>query len=237
MLARLSESVDENTWEHPLAMLLGVKGIGEEFAAALWFECFYRSFAKSAGKFAAYAGLAATPWQSGSVAHEQGVSKAGNARLRKKLVQLAWLWLRHQPGSALARWFHAQAHRKVAIVALARKLLVALWKYVTAGVVIEGAALRALPRRQARRSSGRATSPTVEQQQHHDRSAETRSVSADPADEPMDCMASKAVAKNGFVLRAARRKRESWYGTLVRPTECEFDLASNLIAKPARPRS
>ena len=93
-------------------------------------------------QIAAYAGLAATPWQSGSVAHEQGVSKAGNARLRKKLVQLAWLWLRHQPGSALARWFHAQAHRKVAIVALARKLLVALWKYVTAGVVIEGAALK-----------------------------------------------------------------------------------------------
>ncbi|HEU4379993.1 MAG TPA: IS110 family transposase, partial [Hyphomicrobiaceae bacterium] len=77
-----------------------------------------------------------------AVAHEQGVSKAGNARLRKKLVQLAWLWLRHQPGSALTRWFHAQAHRKVAIVALARKLLVALWKYVTAGVVIEGATLK-----------------------------------------------------------------------------------------------
>ena len=141
MLARLSQSVDENTREHPLAMLLGVKGIGEEFAAALWFEWFYRSFANRR-QIAAYAGLAATPWQSGSVAHEQGVSKAGNARLRKKLVQLAWLWLRHQPGSALARWFHAQAHRKVAIVALARKLLVALWKYVTAGVVIEGAALK-----------------------------------------------------------------------------------------------
>ena len=141
MLARLSQSVDENTREHPLAMLLGVKGIGEEFAAALWFECFYRSFANRR-QIAAYAGLAATPWQSGSVAHEQGVSKAGNARLRKKLVQLAWLWLRHQPGSALARWFHAQAHRKIAIVALARKLLVALWKYVTAGVVIEGAALK-----------------------------------------------------------------------------------------------
>lgn len=141
LLARLSQSVDETRRVHPLALLLGVKGIGEEFAAALWFECFYRSFANRR-QVAAYAGLAATPWQSGTVAHEQGVSKAGNARLRKKLVQLAWLWLRHQPGSALTRWFHAQAHRKIAIVALARKLLVALWKYVTAGVVIEGAALK-----------------------------------------------------------------------------------------------
>jgi hypothetical protein len=57
------------------------------------------------------------------------------------------------------------------------------------------------------------------------------------ADEPMDCMASKAVAKNGFVLSSRPPQAESWYGTLVRPTECEFDLASNLIAKPARPRS
>ena len=140
MLASLSQTVDENPRVHPLAMLLGVKGVGKEFAAVLWFECFYRTFANRR-QIAAYAGLAATPWQSGALAHEQGVSKAGNARLRKKLVQLAWLWLRHQPASALARWFHAQADRKIAIVALARKLLVALWKYVTAGVVIEGAAL------------------------------------------------------------------------------------------------
>lgn len=129
---------------HPLAMLLGVKGIGVEFAASLWLECFYRTFANRR-RLAAYAGLAATPWQSGAVAHEQGVSKAGNPRVRTKMVQLAWLWLRHQPQSALARWFraHSQRGRKIAIVALARKLLVALWKYVTAGVVIEGATLKA----------------------------------------------------------------------------------------------
>ena len=129
---------------HPLAMLLGVKGIGMEFAASLWLECFYRTFANRR-RLAAYAGLAATPWQSGAVAHEQGVSKAGNPRVRTKMVQLAWLWLRHQPQSALALWFraHSQRGRKIAIVALARKLLVALWKYVTAGVVIEGATLKA----------------------------------------------------------------------------------------------
>ena len=92
-------------------------------------------------------GLAPTPWQSGEIDHEQGVSKAGNPRLRTMMIQLAWLWLRHQPGSALARWFHERVKRnggrlkKPMIVALARKLLVALWKYVTAGVVIEGAVI------------------------------------------------------------------------------------------------
>jgi len=91
--------------------------------------------------------LAPTPWQSGSVAREQGVSKAGNPRLRTTLIQLAWLWLRHQPKSALALWFHERVSRnggrmkKVIIVASARKLLAALWKYVTAGVVIEGAVM------------------------------------------------------------------------------------------------
>jgi transposase len=80
---------------------------------------------------------------------EQGVSKAGNPRLRTTLVQIAWLWLRHQPDSALSLWFKARMtqstgrQKKVAIVALARKLLVALWKYVHAGVVIEGAVLAA----------------------------------------------------------------------------------------------
>jgi transposase len=78
--------------------------------------------------------------------HEQGVSKAGNHRLRTKMIQLAWLWVRHQPQSALALWFKTQAQkgRKRAIVALARKLLVALWKYVTNGVVIEGAVMKSV---------------------------------------------------------------------------------------------
>ena len=143
MLAAMVKRDDETQAPHPLTMLLGVKGIGVDFAATLWLECFYRTFANRR-QLAAYAGLAATPWQSGAVAHEQGVSKAGNPRVRTKLVQLAWLWLRHQPQSALARWFHEQAKRgrKSAIVALARKLLVALWKYINAGVVIDGATLK-----------------------------------------------------------------------------------------------
>jgi len=86
--------------------------------------------------------------QSGLIRHEQGVSKAGNARLRTAMVELAWLWLRYQPDTQLARWFHEHVERngsrlkKPMIVALARKLLVALWKYATAGVVIEGAIIR-----------------------------------------------------------------------------------------------
>ena len=97
---------------------------------------------------AAYAGLAPTPWKSGSVDREQGVSKAGNPRLRTTMIQLAWLWLRHQPGSALSLWFQDRVRRnggrlkKPMIVALARKLLIALWKYATAGVIIEGAVMR-----------------------------------------------------------------------------------------------
>jgi transposase len=132
----------------PAAMLLDIKGIGPEFAAVLWLEGLFRPFANRR-QIASYAGLAPTPWQSGSVDHEQGVSKAGNPRLRSTLIQLAWLWLRHQPQSALARWFKERVarnggrHKKTTIVAMARKLLVALWKYVTAGVVIEGAAMKA----------------------------------------------------------------------------------------------
>jgi len=130
-------------------MLLDLKGIGPEFAANLWLEGLFRHF-DNRRQLASYAGLAPTPWQSGSVDREQGVSKAGNPRLRTTLIQLAWLWLRHQPQSALALWFKERVSRnggrmkKTSIVALARKLLVALWKYVTAGVVIEGAVMKAV---------------------------------------------------------------------------------------------
>ena len=131
----------------PAAMLLNIKGVGPEFAVILWSEGLFRQF-DNRRQVASYAGLAPTPWQSGSVDREQGVSKAGNPRLRTTLIQLAWLWLRHQPQSALALWFEERVRRnggrlrKTTIVALARKLLVALWKYVTAGVVIEGAVMK-----------------------------------------------------------------------------------------------
>jgi transposase len=131
----------------PASMMLELRGIGPEFAAVLWSEGLFRHF-DNRRQVAAYAGLAPTPWQSGSVDREQGISRAGNPRLRTTMIQLSWLWLRNQPGSALTVWFHQRVARnggrmrKSAIVALARKLLVALWKYVTAGVVIEGATMK-----------------------------------------------------------------------------------------------
>jgi len=137
----------KNTMPAPATMLLDIKGIGPEFAAVLWSEGFFRHF-DNRRQVAAYAGLAPTPWQSGAVDREQGVSKAGNPRLRTALIQLAWLWLRNQPQSALTIWFRKRVLRnggrlrKTTIVALARKLLVALWKYVTTGVVIEGATMK-----------------------------------------------------------------------------------------------
>ena len=111
-------------------MLLDIKGIGPEFAGVLWSEGLFRHF-DNRRQVAAYAGLAPTPWQSGSVDREQGVAKSGNPRLRTTLIQLAWLWVRHQPQSALTQWFEERVRRnggrlrKTTIVALARKLLVA----------------------------------------------------------------------------------------------------------------
>jgi transposase len=130
------------------ALLLNLKGIGPQFAAVIWSEGLSRHF-DNRRQVAAYAGLAPTPWQSGKVDRDQGVSKSGNPRLRTTLIQLAWLWLRHQPDSALTTWFKERVtqnggrQKNATIVALARKLLVAMWKYVTAGVIIEGAVLTA----------------------------------------------------------------------------------------------
>jgi transposase len=143
LLAAARKPASEEAAPDVVTMLLALKGMGANFAAVLWSEAFYRQFSNRR-QVAAYAGLAATPWQSGGIRHEQGVSKAGNPRVRTTMIQLAWLWIRHQPQSALTRWFKERSPqgRKRAIVALARKLLVALWKYVTQGVVIEGAVMK-----------------------------------------------------------------------------------------------
>lgn len=142
-LLAASRPAGEKTVSDPAAMLLNLNGLGPNFSAVLWSEAFWRQFANRR-QVASYAGLAATPWRSGGIEREQGVSKAGNPRLRTTMIQLAWLWVRHQPQSALTQWFKANSVRgkKRTIVALARKLLVALWKYVTAGVVIEGAVMK-----------------------------------------------------------------------------------------------
>jgi transposase len=132
----------------PALMLAQLKGIGSQVATVLWSEALYRHF-DNRRQVAAYAGLAPTPWKSGSIDHEQGVSKAGNPRLRTTMIQVAWLWTRHQPDSALSQWFFERVQRnggrmrKATIVALARKLVVAFWKYVTSSVVIEGPVMQA----------------------------------------------------------------------------------------------
>jgi transposase len=134
---------DEAPNGSPGAQLLKLRGIGPEFATVLWHEGLYRRFANRR-QLAAYAGLAPSPWRSGDMKREQGISKSGNARLRTTMIEAAWLWLRHQPGSALSQWFQERVRtdrgrlRRVSIVALARKLLVALWRFALHGEIPEG---------------------------------------------------------------------------------------------------
>jgi transposase len=129
------------------ARLATLKGIGPEFASILCLELLFRSFANRR-EVASYAGLTPSPFKSGGIDREQGVSKSGNPRLRKTMIQVAWLWVRHQPGSAISRWFTAFVGtrrgriRRIGIVAVARKLLIALWRFVTQGVVPQGAVLK-----------------------------------------------------------------------------------------------
>jgi transposase len=128
--------------------LLQLKSLGPVFAATLVNEALYKDF-RNRREVAGYFGLAPSPWQSGGTDREQGISKAGNPRAREKAIELAWLWLRHQPDSALTQWFRqrtlnaSRRIRRIAIVALARKLMVALWRYLTTGLVPEHAVLKA----------------------------------------------------------------------------------------------
>lgn len=134
--------------EGRVALLMRLKGIGPNFASVIYLEGLYRRFSNRR-QLAAYCGLAPTPWRSGKIEQEQGISKAGNRCLRKTMIEAAWFWLLHQPSSQLSRWFDRYVNskqgrrwRRIAIVALARKLLIALWRFVTQGVIPEGAILR-----------------------------------------------------------------------------------------------
>jgi transposase len=130
-----------------IQQLAGLRGIGVQSATVLVREAFVRKFANGKA-LGSYAGLTSTPYSSGGVEREQGIGKAGNRRLRTAMVELAWLWQRYQPASAQVRWFRERVGttgrrvRKVMVVALARKLLVALWRFVTEGVVPEGAVMK-----------------------------------------------------------------------------------------------
>jgi transposase len=125
-------------------------GIAEESSFVFSAEVLgWRTFANRR-ELAGALGVTGTPFNSGNSVHEQGISKAGNRRMRAMLIEIAWCWLRYQSKSALSRWFERRfakgnaRMRRIGIVALARKLLVALWRYLEEGLVPEGATLKAL---------------------------------------------------------------------------------------------
>lgn len=144
----LAAKVDD-AMTRKIADLQRIRGIGANFSAVLVREVLYRSFANRR-QLASYVGIAPMPYQSGGMDRDRSISRAGNPRARTTLIQLAWLWLRYQPGSALSDWFRGRVGtlrgrtRRIAIVAMARKLLIALWRYVETGVLPDGVELRAM---------------------------------------------------------------------------------------------
>jgi transposase len=146
-LARLKKAPQEGA--HPMLLMLAkVLGIGLETADMLVHEVLSRELRddKAVGR---YGGMTGAPDESGSKRREKGLARAGNARVRRGMIQLAWRWLMFQKDSPLTQWYRArtagtgQAVRKTMIVALARKLLIALWRYVRTGEAPAGARLRA----------------------------------------------------------------------------------------------
>jgi transposase len=146
-LQRLKAAPQQAT--HPMILMLAkVMGVGVETADMLVHEVLSRPLRdhRAVGR---YAGLTGSPDESGSSRREQGLAKAGNARVRRGMLQLAWRWLKHQKDSALTQWYRSRTAdgrkdtRKTMIVALARKLLIALWRYVTTGEVPQGVVLKA----------------------------------------------------------------------------------------------
>ena len=125
--------------------LIELKGIGANGAWLLVREFFGWRKIRNRRELASLAGLTPTPYDSGNSRHEQGISKAGNRLVRWMMVQLAWVWLHHQPNSELSKWYERRFGegksrvRKLGIVALARKLLVVLWKYLETGELPAGA--------------------------------------------------------------------------------------------------
>jgi transposase len=133
--------------EAKIVRLAQLKGIGPVGGQTLVNEVFYRSF-DNRRQVGAYFGLVGMPYDSGDSQRDQGISKAGNHRAREMSIELAWLWVQHQPDNELTRWFRERVGaikgrvRRIAIVAVARKLMVALWRYLETGVVPTGAVLR-----------------------------------------------------------------------------------------------
>ena len=145
-LERLKRAPRQGT--HPMMQMLArIMGIGIETADMLVHEVLSRKLRDQRG-VARYGGLTGSPDESGNKRRERGLARAGNARVRHGMIQLAWRWLQFQNRSALAQWYRTRTAgakpglRKAMIVALARKLLIALWRYVTIGEVPAGVVLR-----------------------------------------------------------------------------------------------
>ena len=127
--------------------LVKVKSIGPGIATILVGEVFYRKF-DNRQQLGSYVGLTPSHFQSGPMSRDQGISKAGNPKARTAMIELAWIWLRHQPDSPLSIWFRQRVGtakgriRRITIVAVARKLLIALWRYLETGLVPTDAVVR-----------------------------------------------------------------------------------------------
>lgn len=129
-------------------MLCALRGVGHASAAILAREVFARPFA-SRGQLGSYLGLTPSAYDSGCMSRCQGISKAGNCWARRTLIEVAWLWQKHQPDSPLSRWYaerttgQSPRTRRIMLVALARKLAIVLWRYVETGLVPDGTVLNA----------------------------------------------------------------------------------------------
>lgn len=130
-----------------IAMLAGLKGVGWVGAMRLVLELFWRDFANRR-QVGSCVGLVPQPYDSGDSHTDQGISKQGNRRVRALLIEMAWAWLKYQPDSDLAQWFARRTAgankrgRRIAIVAVARRLAIALWRYMREGIVPPGAQLK-----------------------------------------------------------------------------------------------
>jgi transposase len=130
-----------------IAQLAALKGVGWVGAMRLVLELFWREFSNRR-QVGACVGLVPQPYDSGDSRVDQGISKQGNGRVRALLIEMAWMWLRYQPGSDLAQWFarrtagSGKRGKRVAIVAVARRLAIALWRYLKDGVLPQGAQMK-----------------------------------------------------------------------------------------------
>jgi transposase len=131
-----------------VAALPTLRGVGPIGTWTLATEIFGWREIKNRRQLGGLVGLVPAPYQSGESTHDQGITRAGNKHVRRLMVQLAWSWLRYQPDSALTQWYQgkfgrgSRRLRRIGIVALARKLLIALWRYVEHGEIPEGAMVK-----------------------------------------------------------------------------------------------